>query len=62
MIEAAVSKARAKLQRNVMDIENRTDLTDDQKVSQIIVIFSTVCAGVAVQPIPFADMFILAGG
>lgn len=51
--------AKARLQREVMDIENRTDLTNDQKVSQIIVIFSTVCAGVAVQPIPFADIFIL---
>lgn len=59
MIEEVVNKARAKLQRHVTDIENRKDLTDDQKVSQVIVIFSTVCGGVAVQPIPFADIFIL---
>ena len=42
-----------------MDIEKHEDLTDDQKVSQIIVVFSTVCAAIAVQPIPFADIFIL---
>lgn len=59
MIEDLVSKARDRLQREVMDIERRDDLTDDQKVAQIIVIFSTVCAGLAVQPIPFADIFIL---
>ena len=59
MIEDVMAKARAKLQRHVTDIEKRSDLTDDQKVSHIIVIFSTVCSAVAVQPIPFADIFIL---
>lgn len=59
MIESMLAKARDRLRREVLAIENRTDLTDDQKVSHIIVIFSTVCAGIAVQPIPFADMFIL---
>lgn len=59
MIDNLIAKARDRLQSEVMDIEKRQDLTDDQKVSQIIVIFSTVCAGIAVQPIPFADIFIL---
>ena len=59
MIESAIGKARARLQREVLDIEKRTDLTNDQKVGQIIVIFSTVCAAIAIQPIPFADFFIL---
>ena len=59
MIEQALEGAREKLKRHVMDIEKRTDLTDDQKVSQIIVIFSTTCGAIAVQPIPFADIFIL---
>jgi uncharacterized protein (DUF697 family) len=59
VIEEALAKARAKLQRHVMDIEARTDLTEEQKVSQIIVVFSTVCGAIAVQPIPFADIFIL---
>lgn len=47
------------MQREVLDIEKRNDLSDGQKVDQIIVIFSTFCAGIAVQPIPFADIFIL---
>lgn len=59
MLDNLVTKARERLQREVMDIEKREDLTDDQKVSQIIVIFSTTCAAIAVQPIPFADIFIL---
>lgn len=59
MSEGFVKQARAKLEKELLDIENRDDLTDDQKVSQIVVIFSTVCAGIAVQPIPFADIFIL---
>lgn len=57
--EGLIAKAKARLQREVMDIEGRTDLTDDQKVAHIITIFSSVCAGVAIQPIPFADIFIL---
>lgn len=48
-----------KLQREYVGIENRTDITDDEKVTKIINITASVCAGVAVQPIPFADIFIL---
>lgn len=59
MSEGPIDRLRAKLQREVTDIENRTDLTDDQKVNQIIVIFATACGAIAVQPIPFADFFIL---
>ena len=59
MIEAMLTKARDRLRREVLAIEERTDLSDDQKVSQIIVLFSTGCAGIAIQPIPFADIFIL---
>lgn len=54
-----IASARAKLEREILNIEKRDDLTDDQKVSQIIVVFSSICAGVAIQPIPFADVFIL---
>ncbi len=54
-----IDRALAKLKREVLDIEQRTDLSDDEKVRQIIVIFSSLCAGVAVQPIPFADFFLL---
>ena len=48
-----------KLQREYIGIENRTDITDDEKVTKIINITASVCAGVAFQPIPFADIFIL---
>jgi len=54
-----LSKARARLEREVLDVEKRTDLTEQQKADRIVVIFSTVCAGIAIQPIPFADIFIL---
>jgi len=59
MIEQLVAKARNRINREVLDIEARGDLTADQKVGRIIVIFSTSCAAIAVQPIPFADFFIL---
>ena len=48
-----------KLQREYVGIENRTDINDDEKVTKIINITASVCAGVAFQPIPFADIFIL---
>jgi uncharacterized protein (DUF697 family) len=54
-----LDKARESIKKEVTDIENRTDLTDDQKVTRICTVFSTTCAAVAVQPIPFADIFVL---
>ena len=48
-----------KLKSEFFSIENRTDITDDEKVTKIIKITSVVCAGLAIQPIPFADIFIL---
>ena len=59
MSDSLLSRARAKLERDVLEIEHRTDLTDQQKVDKIIVIFSVGCGAIAVQPIPFADIFIL---
>ncbi len=59
MMNNAVSRAKEKLRSQITSIENRTDLTDDEKVEQIIVIFSAACGAIAVQPIPFADFFIL---
>jgi len=44
---------------NLLDIETRDDLSLEEKSSRIIHIFSATCAGVAVQPIPFADIFLL---
>ncbi|WP_086478209.1 YcjF family protein [Arenibacter amylolyticus] len=54
-----INKAKEKLRKEVSDIENRTDLTDQKKVDKVITIFSTFCAAIAVQPIPFADIFVL---
>lgn len=54
-----ISRAKAKIEHELTAIESRQDLTQAQKISQIIHIFSAICAGVAVQPIPFADIFLL---
>ncbi|SFD21072.1 Uncharacterized conserved protein, DUF697 family [Algibacter lectus] len=54
-----INNAKEKIKKEVSDIENRTDLSDQQKVDQIIKVFSTFCAAIAVQPIPFADIFVL---
>ena len=48
-----------KINKNITGIENRTDLNDDEKVEHIIKIFAVSCSGIALQPIPFADTFIL---
>jgi uncharacterized protein (DUF697 family) len=54
-----IESARQKIQSEITDIESRDDLSDDEKRSHIIHIFSVTCAAVAVQPIPFADIFVL---
>jgi len=54
-----IENLKAKIQAEVMQIEKRTDISDDQKRSQIIHLFSVTCAALAVQPIPFADYFVL---
>ena len=59
MTKSLLLRARERLEREVLEIEHRTDLTDQQKVDKIIVIFSVGCGAIAVQPIPFADIFIL---
>jgi len=48
-----------KIKKEFFKIENRKDLNDDEKVNQLIIIGSSICAAAAVQPIPFADIFIL---
>lgn len=54
-----IESAKKKIEAEITDIESRTDLSDDQKRSRIIHIFSVTCAAAAVQPIPFADIFVL---
>lgn len=48
-----------KFKEEVSQIELRTDLTTPQKIDRITTIACATCAGVAIQPIPFADIFIL---
>lgn len=54
-----LDKAKEKLKSEVLDIENRTDLSDEQKIVRICTVFATTCSAIAVQPIPFADIFVL---
>ena len=54
-----IDSAKKKIAAEITNIETRTDLSDDEKRSRIIHIFSVTCAAVAVQPIPFADIFVL---
>tara|TARA_Y100001001_G_scaffold63722_1_gene61076 strand:+ start:6592 stop:7134 length:543 start_codon:yes stop_codon:yes gene_type:complete len=54
-----IEAAKSKIEAEITNIESRSDLSDDQKRSRIIHIFSVTCAAVAVQPIPFADIFVL---
>ena len=54
-----ISKGKDVIQRNITEIENRTDISDDEKVSTIIKTFAAGCASIAIQPIPIADFFIL---
>lgn len=49
-----------KVRTNIADIEEHTALNDDEKVSQITHIACATCAAVGLQPIPFADIFLLA--
>jgi len=48
-----------KIKKEITEIERRTDISDEQKVSHITHIACATCAGVAIQPIPFADIFVL---
>lgn len=48
-----------KIKKEITGIEHRSDISDEQKVSRITHIACATCAGVAIQPIPFADIFVL---
>ena len=47
------------IKHEVLDIESRQDINDDSKVERITHYACISCAGIAVQPLPFADIFIL---
>ena len=57
--DSKIEKAKKFLKQNLVEIEKRDDLTQEEKAERIINLFSGVCAGVAIQPIPFMDIFIL---
>lgn len=48
-----------KIKREITEIEHRADISDEQKVSRITHIPCATRAGAAIQPIPFADIFVL---
>jgi uncharacterized protein (DUF697 family) len=50
---------KQKLMSQLLEIENNPKFNDDEKVSKIINTTAVICAAVAIQPIPFADIFIL---
>ena len=54
-----VNPITEKIKREITEIEHRTDLTDDKKVSQITHIACATFACIADKPIPFEDVFIL---
>ena len=54
-----IDKAKEKIKKEVSEIEKRTDLTKEEKVEKICIVFGTFCGALAVQPIPFADFFVL---
>ena len=37
---------------------NSSNIPPEKKVDKLLIFFSSVCAATAVQPIPFADIFI----
>ena len=58
-IQDLISKLLAKVRANVTQVERRTDLSKSEMVQSVTHIGCAICAGVAVQPIPFADIFVL---
>jgi len=57
--EARVKQARLKLGQVLRSIVEDPSISDNKKIAVIIHISALTCAIIAVQPIPFADIFIL---
>ncbi|WP_066172661.1 YcjF family protein [Bacillus marinisedimentorum] len=57
--ESIVDSLKKRLTDEFFKIEKNDNLTPDQKADKIIFTTSALCAGIALQPIPFADMAIL---
>ena len=52
-------KIKDSLDRHLLDIESREDISIKEKSDKIIHLFCATCAAISVQPIPFADTYIL---
>lgn len=54
-----IEQLKKRLENEFLAIERNSAYTDDEKVQRLIFTTSALCAGIAIQPIPFADMPIL---
>lgn len=52
-------KITDKIRQEITQIEFRSDLSSAKKISKMTHLASATCAGIAIQPLPFADIFIL---
>lgn len=52
-------KITAKIRQEITAIELREDLSHAKKISNITYIACATCAGVSIQPLPFADILLL---
>ena len=47
------------IDKKIFSIEKRSDITEDEKINELIVSTSIVCAAIATQPFPGWDIFLL---
>jgi uncharacterized protein (DUF697 family) len=59
LAKEAVERRVEKVRKDIIDVEGREDFSVEEKVSQLIHVCCATCAGLATQPIPFADILIL---
>jgi uncharacterized protein (DUF697 family) len=54
-----IFEVKGQLSKEYLEIETNTLLSREEKINQLIHLTSAFCAGVAIQPIPFADLVLL---
>ena len=47
------------VEKKILDIENRDDISVDKKVTKVIMLISATCSALATQPLPGMDIFYL---
>lgn len=57
--QGILDSLKATLDEELLQIEERQDITEDEKAAMLINRFAVVCSAVAIQPLPFADIMIL---